>query len=561
MRDLSDILFTANEHEIVAYRGKQAIYLSELRRDIAGNAARLAKLNCGRGLLITQDSYWCLVGIIALFQIGSEAILPQNSTDGAKNAIKDEWDVLVTDQPVSGANNAFLLAAGTAVDVALREIEPASCQLALFTSGSTGESKKVTKTLAVMLKEAAAIEVLLGKAVPLLARVLGMVTHQHLFGLSYKLIWPFFSGRPFEARVHQFWEEVLAEKFNGAAIVVSPAHLKRLGDFSIASKDIQLGCLISAGAALSDDVAIAAQKEFGAPLCEIYGSTETGTIASRWRNIPDQPWMPAPGVSVDINEEAGLRVRSPFLPDRDWFQTEDRAETLLDGFYLIGRRDRIVKIEGKRVGLAEVEASLEASPLVVAAKVLPIGSVDTVLVAVVLPSEEGRAELSQLGSFRFGRLLRQSLSTRHEAAAMPRRWRFVSEMPVGPLGKTSQKDLLALFEAKREPEVLETSRNGDELELDLFNPTDLIQLEGHFPNVPIIPGVAQIDWVVKFAAQYLGLQLTAAQDYRVKFHRLTLPGTRMTLVLTHDRAHHRLSFSYQHGDVVFTSGMIRLVSS
>jgi acyl-coenzyme A synthetase/AMP-(fatty) acid ligase len=33
-----------------------------------------------------------------------------------------------------------------------------------------------------------------------------------------------------------------------------------------------------------------------------------------------------------------------------------------DGFTLLGRTDRIVKIEGKRVALAEVEQALAASP-------------------------------------------------------------------------------------------------------------------------------------------------------------------------------------------------------
>lgn len=563
MRDLSELLAGAADGAgVIAYRGDQAIRLAEFRRDIAHNAARLAGRNCHRGLLVTEDSYWCAVGMMALFQIGAEAILPQNMTSGARQAIRADWDMIVTDQPTGEGQNDIRLQSGTDGDAPLGAIDLEACRLSLFTSGSTGEPKKVTKTLAVMQREAAAVEALLGAVVPRGGRVTGTVTHQHLFGLSFKLFWPLCSGRPFEAAVHEFWEELLAAHLHGAVIIVSPAHLTRLGDLTLPVGQGQPACLISAGAKLSHDVALRAQKALGAPLCEIYGSTETGVIGWRWLDRPDKPWMAAEGVSFDIDEDRRLRIQSAFLTDRNWFRTEDQAARADDGFRLLGRADRIVKIEGKRVSLPEVEAALSASPLVAAVTLLPIGSADITLAAVVVPSDDGQRALAELGAFRFGRQLRQSLASVCEPAAMPRRWRFVPEIPTGPMGKVRQEDLLALFDnEKREPDLLAVRRQGAELELDLFNRPDLVQLDGHFPGMPIIPGVAQVDWVIKLAARHLGLALTSGQDYQVKFHRLTLPGTAVKLTLRHDVERQRLNFSYRRGDDVLTSGVIRLASS
>jgi len=560
MRDLRALLEgNISDRTVIALRGSQALDVAQLRCDIAHNAARLTNLNCRRGLLVTADTYWCLVGMMALFQIGADVILPQNATAGAVDAIRAEWDLLVSDRE---GEDRFCLRSGAGPATALQPIELDACRLSLFTSGSTGHPKRVDKTLAVMQREAAAVEELLGATVPSDSRVVGMVTHQHLFGLSFKLFWPLVSGRPFGARVHEFWEELLSEDIGGNAIIVSPAHLKRVGDLRLAGGETPPACLISAGAELSDEVAACSQNAFGAPLCEIYGSTETGVIGWRWRDKAANAWLPAPGVLVDVDPSGELHIDSPFLSGRDRFRTADLAEKAGAGFRLKGRTDRIVKIEGKRISLPEVEATLAGSPLVAAVALLPIGEPDITLAAVVAPSTEGAAELARLGAFRFGRLLRQSLASHHETAAMPKRWRFVAEMPTGPLGKVLQADLLALFqEEKREPDLLALRRNGQELELDLYNSPDLVQLDGHFPGMPIIPGVAQIDWVVKLAARHFGLALGAAQNYQVKFHRLTLPGTMVTLSLMHDAGRQRLSFSYKRGDDVLTSGVVRLASS
>ena len=53
--------------------------------------------------------------------------------------------------------------------------------------------------------------------------------------------------------------------------------------------------------------------------------------------------------------------------------------------------------------------------------------------------------------------------------------------------------------------------------------------------------------------------LVAATSFQVKFHRLTLPRTVVTLRLEHDRARNRVQFAYRKPDqVLLTSGSIRL---
>jgi 3-hydroxymyristoyl/3-hydroxydecanoyl-(acyl carrier protein) dehydratase len=190
---------------------------------------------------------------------------------------------------------------------------------------------------------------------------------------------------------------------------------------------------------------------------------------------------------------------------------------------------------------------------------------------VVVPSAAGAALLAEIGPFRFGRRLRRDLATTQEAAGLPRRWHFADRLPVGALGKRNHADIVALFEEKsvtsavprppqrpKEPEIREVKRMEDGVELLLHIGDDLAQLEGHFPGLPIVPGVVQIDWAVKLAGRHLGLEIEVAQWFQIKFRRVMVPGAEVTLTLGLNRARAKLAFEYWVGAEMLSSGSIRL---
>ncbi len=145
-----------------------------------------------------------------------------------------------------------------------------------------------------------------------------------------------------------------------------------------------------------------------------------------------------------------LRVGSPFA-GAETQRMGDRAELLPDGrFRLLARADRVVKVEGKRVSLARVEAALAALPDVADAAALALGGEGAeTLAAVVALTPEGEADLAAHGAFRFSRALRKRLSDQLEPAERPKRWRFVAQVPVNSQGKRVLADLARLFEVER----------------------------------------------------------------------------------------------------------------
>jgi acyl-coenzyme A synthetase/AMP-(fatty) acid ligase len=314
-----------------------------------------------------------------------------------------------------------------------------------FTSGSTGEMKRVEKSLTLFEREAAVLEQMWGAELGSLP-VIGTVTHQHVFGMTFRIMWPMLSGRPFHSEFHTMWEPLMAQLNGPSMLVSSPAQLTRLGGLAPVASANRPSLMITAGAPLPPDAASETAEIFGCVPTEIFGSTEAGVIA--WRRGADVPvlWQPLPSVEVAAREDGILMLRSPHASAQGWCEQADRISIDGDGrFRLEGRADRISKIEGKRVSLQKLEREIAALGWVNEAAVVVLGGRRAFLGAVVKLSNAGLVELERMGKFRFERMLRHELSSTEDVAVLPRRWRFVDLMPMDGLGKRRVRDVTALL--------------------------------------------------------------------------------------------------------------------
>lgn len=109
-----------------------------------------------------------------------------------------------------------------------------------------------------------------------------------------------------------------------------------------------------------------------------------------------------------------------------------------------------------------------------------------------------------------------------------------------------------------EPLLLEVKVAGNRVELSLAIPHDLIYFRGHFPNFAILPGVVQIEWVMRYAKRYLSFENISAATLRIKFRRPILPDDRLLLTLDHRPLRSQLDFTYAGSKGTASSGRIGL---
>ena len=78
---------------------------------------------------------------------------------------------------------------------------------------------------------------------------------------------------------------------------------------------------------------------------------------------------------------------------------------------------------------------------------------------------------------------------------------------------------------------------------------------GHFPGLPILPGVVQVDWSVKLGRERLGLAGEFAAAENLKFLSIVRPGAHLTLALELlDTS--RLRFGYSSRSRKYSSGTL-----
>jgi acyl-coenzyme A synthetase/AMP-(fatty) acid ligase len=445
--------------------------------------------------------------------------------------------------------------------------------LVVFTSGSTGAAQAIPKKLSQMANEVETLDVLFGRAAGD-AAVLATVSHQHIYGLLFKVLWPLSTGRAIHAMSIIYPEELAPAIAVGPCVLIaSPAHLKRLPehlDWSGAAR--MLRTVFSSGGPLAPETAFAAGGLLGEIPVEVYGSSETGGIAWRQRSrCGDDSWLPFPTVAWRLTAEDGtLEVRSPHLEDDNWLTLADRAGRVGEQrFMLLGRSDRIVKIEEKRISLSAMEATLLASGLAAEARVVlcePAAGERQRLAAFIVPSAEGRALLEADGKTALNARLRAALAATVEAVALPRRWRYLDQMPVNAQGKTTLAALLALLDnddgvvgqRPRLPQLRELEREAHRVLLEVTAPASLLYFDGHFDVAPILPGVVQVDWAIHYGRRYFDLPPAFKGINALKFQQVIQPDQPIQLELVHDTVKGSLQFRYVSDAGQHASGRVML---
>jgi acyl-coenzyme A synthetase/AMP-(fatty) acid ligase len=311
-----------------------------------------------------------------------------------------------------------------------------------FTSGSTGRPTPHDRHwghfLASTALTAASIrECLVARYGSARPWIVATVPPQHMYGTETSILLPLLGDMAVHSARPLLPGDVaaaLAEIPEPRVLVTAPVHLRALAASGQTFPRIAL--VTSATAPLDVELATTIERTLATSVLEIFGSTETGVIATR-RTALEQSWRLQPGVVLRPREDA-TAVEAPWLEATALLS--DVVELESQGrFVLRGRSADLIDVAGKRASLADLTRRLLAIPGVEDAVVLQpegaddrSGTVHRVAALVVAPEASVAAIREQLG---------RSL----DPAFIPRPLVRVPALPRNEAGKLVRSALLALL--------------------------------------------------------------------------------------------------------------------
>lgn len=526
---LSRCALPAHPELTVAVHAEQLLDRRRFCADVAAAASLLQRRTQSCYALYHEDAYPFAVALFALWHSNKKVIIPGNNCPATADELAGQGVALI------GAwhGRESSLAGPAEAHIELHALSSVDTQLTLFTSGSNGRPKAIVKTLLQLQREVDVLEAQWGRMLAESAAV-ATVSHQHIYGLLFRLLWPLASGRCFHSQLFLSPEPMLKALAGQSAYwAASPAQLKRLDELTAWDQLAGFSAIFSSGGPLPPDAAAQIERLCGQKVIEVYGSSETGGIA--WRRLShDTRWTPFAGIGLSRGEDGRCFLTSPYLPDAVAYPMDDRIELHDDGrFSLLGRLDRIVKVEEKRLSLDALENALSHSDWVEQAHCLLLSNRRDRVAAAIVLTESGLEALRRQGRAAVIKSLRRQLQRAFESVVLPRKWLFFDTLPMTRQGKINHVLLRQLFalDSAKYPQLLYCRIAINRAELEFRIQPELVYFDGHFPGMPILPGVTQLAWAEHYGKLFFSIEQPFLTMEAVKFKKIILPDALINMTL------------------------------
>jgi len=438
------LLHPMDADRVVAWRGGKPVNARQFLAHVRMVAARLP---AAAAVNLCEDRYAFLVAFCAVVMRGQTNLLPSSRAPQAVDEVMSAYpgcyalgEVALALAPPRYQQLPPLDA--LALDMTDAEeawpLIPEDQIVAIgYTSGSTGTPSANKKTWGSFHASNAGNLAMLHAVVGERFDVVATVPPQHMYGMELSVVMPLLgnvgvhAGRPFfPADVAAALASVPAPR----VLVTTPVHLRVLVDSGIALPSI--AAMVSATAPMPVALASAAEQRFGAPLQEVFGSTETCVFASR-RPTVDEDWQLYDGVTLHPQPD-GTTVDAPQLSAPIGLAD---IVSLSDGgrrFRLRGRHADMLEIAGKRASLADLTRRLLAIPGVLDGVVVQLDDGDTlgvhrIAALAVAPSLDEH-------------IILDALRTAIDPVFLPRPLRLVGALPRNETGKLPRSALLELLQ-------------------------------------------------------------------------------------------------------------------
>lgn len=440
----------------IAWRKGTPVLVEQFLTDVAYLAATLP---AGKHVLnVCRDRYHFAVGFAAAMVSNKVSLLPPTHTPEMVQQLQafaadvfclhDNKDCDIALPKVSYPvipENSSDPQASQSQQLEIPLIDAKQLAAIVFTSGSTGTPLPHKKSWGSLVRNVQAQAGQLGLDTATEYTILGTIPPQHMYGFESTVLLPLQSGNALSSE-QPFYPADIANALTDIAgeliLVSTPLHLRLLLDAEIELP--KLSMVLSATAPLSNALAHKVETSLKTFLIEIYGSTETGQIATR-HTTKTEEWRLFPNVHLSTRDARfwadGGHIEIA-VPLNDVIEPLDNERFLLQG-----RMQDIINIAGKRSSLANLNHHLNCiSGVIDGAFFMPDelshDHVTRLCACVVAPKLTAAQILAEL-------------RTRIDPVFLPRPLLFVESLPRNSTGKLPRNALQKLISQHTRPNVAE----------------------------------------------------------------------------------------------------------
>lgn len=403
-----------------------------------------------RWLLLTDNPYYFIVGLLTLLGMNNKVIISSNKTSLWLSEISEHYDGILSNE-----NSHFSIEYKQNITINQVKVTDSHIKnqwkplfsgdecLTFYTSGSTGKAKAIEKKLRHITNE---VETLDGCFNRLTTETIfiSSVSHFHIYGLLFNLFWPLLTKRRWLNTQIEYQEQLMEQLTldKDFVFISSPAFLSRL-DQNHSIYGIEH--IFSSGGPLKFNTAQTIEKNLGNLPFEVFGSTETGGIAFRQQSRENDLWHVFDQIKLKPSNDR-VELISPHISNKHPVFLDDRIEFYKDNkFLLLGRNDRIVKLEEKRISLDEIETFLNQLDSISECLAIVVKAKRTVIGCVVILSPNGRENYKKQGKKQLVSQIKLLMRDRFESVTIPKKWRFLDAIPVNAQSKIDHPLLQQLF--------------------------------------------------------------------------------------------------------------------
>lgn len=446
MRKLSETNFyslkDSEETFLIHKENKYQISYKDFVIDIAKSLDYISKLDKDTITIFIDNAYYFITVMSAALLLKKKVNVLNNNSPKYVDKIVDDSMVYISDDEKSHVSLKNIFDGEYDekwIDFLKSNKIDENLNVNFYTSGFTGFPKLIEKTLKQFEAEALKIIGEFGEGLKDSIFVYS-VPHYHSYGFVFDFLVPYILELKLaDNRINYLETLNNFEEYKNITFITNPAFLKRIDKSSLKIKS--KWTVFSSTGALDKEVNDLCIEVFNTDAIEIYGSTEGGGMAYRKRSEKDL-WTRLKIVKLKVNENGSLFCSSGYTGEGFWVHVGDVVDMKNeDEFELLGREDSIVKIEGKRISVQQIDRQILEDKNFKDSYTIYCKSDKREYVASFIVLSDADANEEDMKKY-----LKDYLKGYFEKIVIPKKIYFTDSIPRNEMGKIDRKQLDAIME-------------------------------------------------------------------------------------------------------------------